>query len=93
MEPKPEEKLPVYPKKLAPRVDASVAKRINALKTWRDSKARALDIDPGIFFSNSLISVIAVQHPLCATTLDKIPEMKHWQRREFGREIMAILKK
>jgi len=89
----PANKLPVYPKKQAPRVDASAAKGIKALKAWRDSKARFLDIDPGIFFSNALISVIAVQHPLCATTLDKIPEMKNWQRREFGREIMAVLKK
>ena len=89
----PANKLPVYPKKLAPRVDASAAKRIKALKAWRDSKARSLDIDPGILFSNSLISVIALQHPLCTNTLDKIPEMKHWQRQEFGREIVAVLKK
>jgi len=89
----PANKLPVYPKKLAPRVDASATKRIKALKAWRDSKARSLDIDPGILFSNALISTIAVQHPLYANTLDKIPEMKHWQRQEFDREIVAVLKK
>jgi len=88
----PANKLPVYPKKRAQRVDASVSKRIKALKAWRDSKSRALEIDPGVLLSNALISVIADKNPSEVKALQQVDEMKNWQRREFGREITAILK-
>ncbi|MBL7180264.1 MAG: HRDC domain-containing protein [Pseudomonadota bacterium] len=88
----PANRLPVYPKKQSPRVDASVSKRIRALKAWRDSKARALDIDPGVFFSNHLIGAVAVCNPTDTKALKAIEEMKRWQRKEFGREIVSALR-
>jgi len=86
----PQNKLPVYPKKRAPRVTASAAERVKALKSWRDSKSQALKIDPGILISNALISAIAFQHPLDPKALKAVAEMKNWQRQEFGKEIIAL---
>jgi len=88
----PKKKLPVYPKKPAPPVAASVPKRVKALKSWRGSKSQTLKIDPGILFSNALISAVAVKNPLNAKTLEKIEELKNWQKKEFGKEIIAVLR-
>lgn len=88
----PAQKLPVYPKKPAPPVASAVPKRVKALKSWRDSKSQTLKIDPGILFSNSLISTVAVKNPLSAKALEKIAELKNWQKKEFGQEIIAALK-
>ncbi len=89
----PQNKLPLYPKRRAPRVDASVAARVKALKSWRDSKSQMLKIDPGLLCNNLLISTVAVQNPLNVKTLDNIEELKNWQRNEFGLEIIALLRK
>jgi len=89
----PEKKLPVYPKISAPPVEASVPARVKALKSWRDSKARALKIDPGIIFNNAFISSVAVKNPLNTKALAKTEGMKNWQRKEFGKEIITLLKR
>jgi len=88
----PDKKLPVYPKRPAPSVAASVPKRVKALKSWRDSKSQTLKIDPGILCSNALIGTVAVKNPLSAKTLEKIEELKNWQKKEFGPEIIAVLR-
>lgn len=88
----PEENLPVYPKKTAPPVQAAVPKRVKALRSWRDSKSKALKIGPGIIFNNALISIVAVKNPLNVKDLKKIKEMKNWQQKEFGKEIISLLK-
>jgi len=88
----PNKKLPVYPKRPAPPVAASVPKRVKALKSWRDSKSQTLKIDPGILCSNALIGTVAVKNPLSAKALEKIEELKNWQKKEFGPEIIAVLR-
>ncbi|MBU0987283.1 MAG: HRDC domain-containing protein [Proteobacteria bacterium] len=89
----PENELPVYPKKRTPLVDAKVPQRVKALKSWRASKARALKIDAGLIFSNALISVVAAKNPLSTEAIAAIDEMKNWQKKEFGSQIVGILKK
>ncbi len=88
----PAPKLPIYPKKKAPPVEASLPRRVKALKSWRDSKSQTLKIDPGILCSNALISTVAAKNPLDIQTLEKIEELKRWQKREFGPEIIAVLR-
>ncbi len=89
----PQNELPLYPRNRAPRVQAPVAARVKALKSWRDSKSQILEIDPGILCNNFLISAVAVRNPLNAKALEEIKELKNWQCQEFGREIIAILRK
>jgi len=88
-----EDELPVYPrKKKARRVSLAVAGRVKALKNWRDKQAQRLAIDPALICSKALISTVAVQRPLKISELESIKEMKNWQRNEFGRDIVRVLK-
>jgi ribonuclease D len=87
-----EDELPVYPRKKARRVSLAVTGRIKALRIWRDQQVQKLAIDPALICSKALISAIAVQRPLKLSELTSIKEMKHWQRKEFGREIVRVLR-
>lgn len=88
----PADELPIYPRKKARRVSLAVSGRIKALKNWRDKQVQKLAIDPALICNKALISAIAVQKPLKLSELASIKEMKHWQRKEFGREIVRVLK-
>jgi len=69
-----------------------VFERIKVLKSWRDSKARELDMDSGILCNNALITAIAVKNPEDIKSMGTIKEMKNWQKTAFGREIITVLK-
>jgi ribonuclease D len=85
------EKLPVYPRKKTPRVSLAVAGRIKALRHWRDKQAQKLAIDPALICTKALMSTIAVQRPLKVSELAAIKEMRIWQKKEFGRDIVKVL--
>jgi len=84
--------LPVYPRRKAPRVPAAAAERVKSLRKWRDNQAQKLSIDPSLILTRSLISTLAVQRPLKLTDLSRMKEIKKWQIREFGEEILEILR-
>ncbi len=84
--------LPVYPRKKSPRVSLAVAGRVKALRSWRDKQGQKLAIDPTLICTKALISTIAVQRPSTLSELAAIPEMKRWQRKEFGRDIVRVLR-
>jgi ribonuclease D len=84
--------LPRYPRKKVQTVKPDVGKRTRTLKAWRDERAKKMDIDPALLLTNAQINAVAVQHPLDLLRLDKINEMKNWQKKEFGSEIVAVLK-
>ena len=86
------EKLPVYPRKKTPRVTLAVAGRIKALRHWRDKQAQKLAIDPALICTKALMSTIAVQRPLKVSELAAIKEMKIWQKKEFGRDIVKVMR-
>ena len=88
----PANDLPKYPRKTAPHLPAIVAKRVKELRNWRDHLAKHLQIDPTIICTKALISAIAVQRPLTASSLLKMKELKNWQATEFGSDIIEILK-
>jgi ribonuclease D len=89
----PENELLVYPSKKPPVLPNGASKRIKALKTWRSSKAKILEIDPGMLCNNALITAIAVKNPIDEIALETVSEMKNWQRQAFGPEIIEVLKK
>lgn len=89
----PNSQLPVYPSKKPPVLPDGAPKRIKALKSWRASKARALNIDPGMLCNNALIAAIAVKNPCSSESLEIVREMKSWQKQTFGTEIIKVLKK
>jgi ribonuclease D len=89
----PTKDLPEYPRKKAPYVPARVGISVKSLRTWRDTQAKALDIDPALICTNSQISLIAQQNPQNISSLAKINELKQWQRKAFGKDIVAVLRK
>jgi ribonuclease D len=88
----PAAKLPVYPLRKAPVLPPEVPLRAKAVNRWRDSKAKELGLEPSIICKKSIINLIAIQNPTYLTDLLKIKEIKKWQKKEFGKDIVAILK-
>ncbi len=84
--------LPAYPRKKSPRVPLVVAGRIKALRKWRDEQADRLALDPALICTKSLINTIAKHKPQKVSDLDSIEDMKNWQRKEFGRDIVKLMK-
>jgi ribonuclease D len=87
----PKKDLPAYPRRKAPRVPASAAERVKSLRKWRDSQAENLALDPSLILTRSLISTLAVQKPRTVSDLSRIKEIKKWQIREFGKDILKVL--
>jgi len=89
----PESELPVFPSQKPSVLPNGVPAKIKALKSWRASKASALDIDPGMLCNNALITAIAVKNPGDSKSLETVKEMKNWQKQAFGIEIIKALKR
>jgi ribonuclease D len=83
--------LPVYPRKKSPKVPLVVAERVKILKQWRDARAAELAVDPALVCTKSLIGTIALQKPRKISDLAAIQELKNWQRKEFGHEIVQLM--
>jgi ribonuclease D len=84
--------LPHYPRKRPTPLNAAVPRRIQALKSWRDDVARTLRLNPALLFTKSLLSAIAEVCPRRLEDLDRVADMRIWQKRTFGRDIVAQLK-
>ena len=87
----PKDELPLYPRKRSPRLKIKDQLRIKALKEWKDAKADELGIEPALVLNKALISTIAIDNPGKKSELSRIKEMKNWQIKEFGSEIISIL--
>jgi ribonuclease D len=85
----PDEDLPVYPREAKPDVSSPVRKRVKALKTWRDMRAKNLGMEPGILLNNALINGLALKNPRSIKEMEEIPGLKRWFQDHFGREILA----
>ena len=86
------EKLPEYPRRKSPRVPLVVAGRVKALRDWRDKLVGRLGIDPALVCTKSLMTAIAIQKPRKMSDFTTIKEMKNWQKKEFGRDILQVMK-
>jgi len=89
----PEDTLPSYPRTRTPRPSAHVSHRIKALQEWRNVKAEALAMEPGLVCNRSLATRLATLNPGNIDEMDAIEEMRAWQKAAFGKEILAVLKK
>jgi len=87
------ESLPTYPRKKAPPIAPRVGRRVKELKDWRDSQSQNQKIDPSLLFTNALISTIALQNPKTLKALSSVKEIKNWQKKKFGNEIIDIMSK
>jgi ribonuclease D len=88
----PRHKLPVYPRKRPPRLPPGVPDRVTILKSWRDRKAVALDLDPGLVLNKNLIQAIAIAKPERHKDLAAIEDIRRWRCQAFGRELVTLMK-
>jgi ribonuclease D len=86
------EELPEYPRRKSPRVPLVVAGRVKALRDWRERLVGRLGIDPALVCTKSLMTAIAIQRPRTMSDFTTIKEMKNWQKKEFGRDILQVMK-
>jgi ribonuclease D len=89
----PEENLPRYPRRQAPVLHPLVPERIKALRRWRDGLAEKLGLDPALLLNKMLLTTLAVENPASIDQLDSLPSMRNWQRGEFGKDIIQILRR
>jgi len=75
------------------RMDRRTERRLNELKRWRQARAKELSLDPGVLCPNSGLEAIAWRDPAAPGDLAELPELKKWFVAEFGREIVAVLRK
>ena len=66
-------------------------RRIEALKKWRNSKSQDMGLPVGVVFPANLLEILAEEVPSNFEELDKIPGMRRWRTREFGKEILKAL--
>lgn len=88
----PEEKLPRYPRQSVPALKPVVRKRLKSLHDWREAAAARLNLDPALVCSKNLMTELAKANPGDVNELGRINEMRRWQKRVFGEEIITALK-
>jgi len=86
----PEGNLPVYLREERPAFPSSVRIRIKALKTWREMRAKDLNMEPGVLLNNSVINDLALKHPRSLREMEEIPGLRKWRQSHFGQEILAV---
>jgi ribonuclease D len=74
------------------RMDRRTERRLHLLKRWRTERAAGLAMDPGVFAPNSALEAIAWQEPKSAEELTELRELKGWFVREFGSEVVEVLR-
>ena len=87
----PEEALPSYPRKPRSAYDPKVARRIRALKEWRVQRSKSLGVDSALTLSNAQIRSLVDTPPQDLGDLQRIGELRNWQKRLFGSEICRLL--
>jgi ribonuclease D len=85
--------LPRYPFRKPKAVPAAVSNRIQLLRRWRETLARRLKIEPSLICSKAAMAAIAERRPSKPEDLAEICELRHWQRKSFGRDIIAALQR
>jgi ribonuclease D len=89
----PETQLPRYPYQKPKMVPAVVSNRIRTLKRWRETQAQRLKIEPSLICSKIAMNAIAERNPSKMEDLAGVVELRQWQRKSFGKYILAALHK
>ena len=88
----PEESFPSYPRSRRKRIPSGVAKRIGVLREWRGKRAEAMDMEPSLLCTNSVIQSLAFSQPIHVNTLGEIEGLRKWQIRLFGNEVCDLFR-
>ena len=62
--------------------------RFKRPREWRQVKAKALAMEPGVIINNATLEEIARRRPATVEALVEVPGMKNWQREAFGAALL-----
>ena len=88
----PERDLPQFPRPPRRVPDLAYEERLERLKAARNRLAQEHDLAPGIVCPNGTLEAIARQDPNTTAELAGVTELRRWQLREFGAELLKALR-
>ncbi|MCK5311226.1 MAG: HRDC domain-containing protein [Desulfobacteraceae bacterium] len=86
-----EDKMPLYPKNKALRLNNTEHRRIKLLKKMREKRSDDLMLEQGFLINNALITKLAVKNPLTKEELESIQHIKKWQIKALSDDIFKAL--
>jgi ribonuclease D len=88
----PEAELPRIERTPRRPPDAAYEARLERLKAVRNQLAGEYDLAPGILCPNGTLEAIARMNPATVEQLAEVPELRRWQRREFGGRLLTAVR-
>jgi ribonuclease D len=85
----PERELPRIERTPRRAYDAAFDARLERLKAARNRLATELDLQPGVLCPNGTLEAIARANPGSLEELGVLPELRRWQLRKIGGELLA----
>jgi ribonuclease D len=71
--------------------DAAFDARLERLKAARNRLATELELQPGVLCPNGTLEAIAKANPESLEALGQLPELRRWQLRVIGEQLLAAL--
>ncbi|MHB1327059.1 MAG: ribonuclease D [Gemmatimonadales bacterium] len=88
----PDQELPAFERRPRHRPDPVFDARVERLKAWRVGLAERYQLSPGLLAPNGLLEAVARAVPATVDDLIAVPGVRRWQAREFGAELLQVLR-
>jgi ribonuclease D len=88
----PEEELPRFPRARRWERDPEHEARVEALKSARNRRADALELDSGFLMSKAMLEEVARRDPRSVEELLELPGVRRWQAEALGDALIRALK-
>jgi ribonuclease D len=75
------------------RPDKQEIECYEALRQWRNQRAESRGVEPDVILSNRTLHVLAHETPVTREALVETGALSDWEREEYGREIVALLRR
>ena len=75
------------------RPDRKEIERYEALRQWRNQRAEGRGVEPDVILSNRTLHVLAQESPTSLEALAATGALSDWERQEYGREVVALLRR
>jgi ribonuclease D len=88
----PEHELPRVERPPRRPHDPAYEARLERMKAVRNQLAMRYDLPPGVLCSNGTLEAIARVNPSTLEGMAEIRELRRWQLREFGNDLLSALR-
>jgi ribonuclease D len=75
------------------RPDEETVDRYEALRAWRNDCADKRGVEPDVILSNRTLRSLARHNPTSPEDLRAVRALSDWERKQYGREIVALLRR